>query len=254
MTGPDPTQHLWWIASRSSGVVAMVLLTVSVLIGLSMSGRVTAKPVLRRRLLATHEHTAVASVVAIALHGVTLLGDPFLKPGIAGIAVPFVGRYEPLWTGIGIVGGYIVAALGLSFYFRKRIGAQRWRRLHRFIAVGWAMSALHTLGSGTDAGDLWLRALVMAPAGVVLALLVHRIQAARSKRAPAPAAAPKAKPAPATAPPKAALPRLGSVRAHHHDHRRAGRAGAALGVGGLDLGDAQLARDQARLAVAAGGE
>ena len=253
MTGPDPTHHLWWIASRSSGVVAMLLLTVSVLIGLSMSGRVWSKPLLRKRLLATHEHTAVASVVAIGLHGVTLLGDPFLKPGVTGIAVPFAGRHEPLWTGIGIVGGYVVAALGLSFYFRKRIGAQRWRKLHRFIAVGWAMSAVHTLGSGTDAGDLWLRVLVLAPAGAVLALLVHRIGTARTKGAPTPApvkpaAAPvkpeTAKPPPPAAPAaKPALARLGSVRAYHHDHRGAGRAVANLGVGGLDLRDAQLASD-----------
>lgn len=227
MSGPDPTHHIWWIASRSSGVVAMVLLTVSVAIGLSMAGRVSRNPVLRRRLIATHEHTAVAAIVAIALHGVTLLGDPFLKPGLTGIAVPFAGRHEPLWTGIGIVGGYIVAALGLSFYFRKRIGTQRWRRLHRFIAVGWAMSSVHTLGSGTDAGDVWLRVLVLAPAGPVLALLVHRIGAARDKPKP-------------EAPREPALAGLGAVRAHDHDHGGAGRAAPALGVGRLDLGDPQL--------------
>ncbi len=229
MTGPDPTHHLWWIASRSSGVLAMVLLTVSVAIGLSMAGRVSRNPVLKRRLVATHEHTAVAAIVAIALHGVTLLGDPFLKPGLAGIAVPFQGRHEPLWTGIGILGGYLVAALGLSFYFRKRIGARRWRKLHRFIALGWVMSAVHTLGSGTDAGDLWLRVLVMAPAGPVLALLVHRIATARAATG---------EPTPAAVKPE--LAGLGAVRADDHDHRGAGRAAAALGVGRLDLGDPQL--------------
>jgi methionine sulfoxide reductase heme-binding subunit len=228
MTGPDPTHHVWWIASRSSGVLAMLLLTVSVAIGLSMAGRVSRNPALKRRLVATHEHTAVAAIVAIALHGITLLGDPFLKPGVTGIAVPFAGRHEPLWTGIGILGGYLVAALGLSFYFRKRIGARRWRKLHRFIAVGWAMSAVHTLGSGTDAADVWLRVLVMAPAGPVLALLVHRIGTARAKAAPTRAAGE----------PELAAP--GAVRADDHDHRGPGRTAAALGVGRLDLGDPQL--------------
>jgi sulfoxide reductase heme-binding subunit YedZ len=231
MSGPDPAHHVWWIASRSSGILAMVLLTVSVAIGLSMAGRVSRSPVVRRRLIATHEHTAVASIVAIALHGLTLVGDPFLKPGLEGIAVPFAGRHEPLWTGIGILAGYLVAALGLSVYFRRRIGAGRWRRLHRFIALGWAMSALHTLGSGTDAGELWLRVLVLAPAGPILALLVHRIGAARSKRAPA---------APKPAAPERELAGLAAVRAHDHDHGGAGRAAPALGVGGLDLGDPQL--------------
>jgi sulfoxide reductase heme-binding subunit YedZ len=225
MTGADPSQHLWWIASRSLGVVAMVLLTVSVVIGLTMSGRLARRPALRRWLVATHEHTAIAAITAIGLHGVTLLGDPFLKPGLAGIAVPFAGRHEPLWTGIGILGGYLVAALALSFYFRRRIGARRWRRLHRFIALGWAMSAVHTLGSGTDAGAMWLRLVVLAPAALVLALLAYRIAISRSGgAASAPASGAKLPPA--------------SVRAHDHDHRGAGGAGAALGVGRLDLGDA----------------
>ena len=36
-------------------------------------------------------------------------------------------EYRRLWTGLGIVAGYLAAALGLSFYARKRIGTKRWR-------------------------------------------------------------------------------------------------------------------------------
>ena len=56
------------------------------------------------------------------MHGLTLLGDPWLNPGLAGIAIPFTMAYKPLWTGLGIIGGWLAALLGLSFYFRRRIG------------------------------------------------------------------------------------------------------------------------------------
>ncbi len=115
--------HGWWIASRASGLVALVLVTISVGLGLAMAGKVMRRPGLSRKLLAIHEHTAVAGIVAIAVHGITLLGDPWLNPGVAGIAVPFTMGFKPIFTGLGIVGGYLAALLGLSFYFRKRIGA-----------------------------------------------------------------------------------------------------------------------------------
>ena len=79
-------------------------------------------------LSAIHEQTALAGLVAIAVHGLTLLGDPWLNPGPAGIAVPFTIAYRPLWVGLGIVAGYLAALLGLSFYVRRRIGPRLWRR------------------------------------------------------------------------------------------------------------------------------
>ena len=81
--------------------------------------------------MALHEHAALGGLIAIAVHGITLLGDRWLDPGPAGIAVPFVMDYRPVYTGLGIVAGYLAAALGLSFYARKRIGAKLWRKLHR---------------------------------------------------------------------------------------------------------------------------
>ena len=75
----------------------------------------------------------------VALHGLSLLGDSFLRPGIAGIAIPFATSYRPLWTGLGIVAGYGLAALGLSYYARARIGVARWRKLHTFTAVFWIL-------------------------------------------------------------------------------------------------------------------
>ena len=131
MTGPDPMEFGWWLASRAAGVVALLCITISVGVGLAMAGRVSRKPGLARTLMSVHQQTALVGMVAIAVHGITLLGDKFLKPSIGDIVVPFTSAHEPLWTGLGVTGGWLAAILGLSYWIRNRIGAGLWRKLHR---------------------------------------------------------------------------------------------------------------------------
>ena len=190
MTGRDPMEFGWWLASRASGLVALALITLSVAIGLTMAGKVASKPGLKRTLNAVHEHAALAGLIAIAVHGITLLGDRWLNPGPVGIAVPFVMDYKPVYTGLGITAGYLAAALGLSFYARRRIGTRRWRRLHKLTIVVYVLSVAHTLGAGTDASTPWLRAAVVATGAPILFLFVMRVlPREREPERPAPAAA-----------------------------------------------------------------
>jgi sulfoxide reductase heme-binding subunit YedZ len=175
MRTPDPADYAWWLASRASGLIALALITLSVLLGLAMASRTLSKPGLKRQAVAVHEHLALAGLVAIAVHGITLLGDSWLHPGVAGIAVPFVMDYEPLWTGLGIVSGYLAAALGLSFYWRRRIGARRWRTLHRATIVVYVLAVAHTLGAGSDAGEAWVRVPMLVSAAAVFFLFVVRV-------------------------------------------------------------------------------
>ena len=116
-----------------------------------------ASKLVRRRgvapvLVRIHEQTALAGLVAIAVHGVTLFADPWLRPGVSGVLVPFTMGYRPLFTGLGIVAGYLAALLGLSFYARRRIGARLWRKLHRATVLVWALGVVHALGAGTRRG------------------------------------------------------------------------------------------------------
>lgn len=175
--------HGWWIASRGSGLLALVLVTISVGIGLMMAGKVMRRPGLSRKLLAIHEHTALAGIIAIAVHGITLLGDPWLNPGLGGIAVPFTMGFRPFFTGLGIVGGYLAALLGLSFYFRKRIGAKLWRKAHRATVVVYLLGLIHAFGAGTDASTVWFRWWVLMTAPVIGGLFVYRVLSGGAKRA-----------------------------------------------------------------------
>jgi sulfoxide reductase heme-binding subunit YedZ len=175
MSRGQPLQMLWWLVSRASGIVALVLISVSVLIGLAMAAKVLQRPKLKRGAVRLHEHLALTALAAIAIHGLALLGDHWLKPGWRGITIPFALSYRPGFTGIGIIAGYLAVLLGPSFYLRRRIGARRWRRLHRATAVVWLLSAVHALGAGTDGATLWLRVIVVAPLAPIVYLLVVRL-------------------------------------------------------------------------------
>ena len=187
----------WWLASRASGVVALVLVTFSVGIGLAMASKVMRGPGLSRKLMALHEHTALLGLIAIAVHGITLLGDSWLKPGVAGVTVPFVLDYRPFFTGLGIIGGYLAMLLGLSFYLRQRIGAKLWRKAHRATVAVWALGLVHAIGAGSDATAIWFRWWVIATTPLIGGLLVIRVLESRArKETTAPKATkPAAKPA-----------------------------------------------------------
>jgi methionine sulfoxide reductase heme-binding subunit len=192
------THHTWWLASRAAGIVALLLVSASVLIGLTMASGLLRKPGIKRALLPFHEHTALAGLVAIGVHGVTLLGDAWLRPGVAGIAIPFVIGYRTVYVALGILAGYLAGLLGLSFYARRRIGARLWRRLHKATVLVYAMGLVHTLGAGTDASTTWLRAVMLATAVPIVGLFALRV--ARSRRAPASRRQPARRPAPRPVP------------------------------------------------------
>lgn len=181
----EPIQYLWWLVSRASGILGLVLISLSVLMGLAMATKVLRRPGLKRTVARLHEHVALVALLAIVLHGVSLLGDYWLKSGWRGIAVPFAISYRPQFTGLGIIAGYLAVLLGPSFYLRRRIGARRWRKLHRATVVVWLLAVVHTLGAGSDAAKPWLQCVLIASGVPIIYLSVLRLLQ-RDARGPRP--------------------------------------------------------------------
>jgi methionine sulfoxide reductase heme-binding subunit len=171
---PDPANYAWWLASRSAGIVAFTLVAAAVTLGLSMSTRLVGGRA-RAALMPLHEQLALGAMAATGLHGALLLGDSWLRAGVAGVLIPFDEHYRPLWTGIGVIAAYLAGALGLSFYARRRIGARRWRSLHRFTIVVYVLALAHLLGAGSDSSTAWMWAIVVATASPIAGLLAARL-------------------------------------------------------------------------------
>jgi sulfoxide reductase heme-binding subunit YedZ len=169
----DLAPHIFWITSRAAGSAALVLSSVGVCAGLLMGGRFVRGRGIDLR--AAHETISIATLIAIVIHAVTLLGDSFLNPSVADIAIPFVSGYETVWTTIGIFAGWATILLGLSFYARRWIGQRRWRSMHRFTVLAWWLGVIHSLGEGTDAGQAWFLAMTGIVVVPAIILFVARI-------------------------------------------------------------------------------
>jgi methionine sulfoxide reductase heme-binding subunit len=181
----DPSPYLFWITSRAAGFAALVLASLAVSLGLLMStkllkGRTT-------ELRTAHDTLALSTIVAIVIHAVSLLADSFLHPSIADITIPFVSSYKTIWTSIGIVAGWSLVLLGLSYYARRWVGAVRWRKLHRFTALAWLAGLVHALGEGTDAGQIWFLAMIALVAIPAVGLLFTRLSRSAGAGAAPPA-------------------------------------------------------------------
>jgi len=191
--GVDIQQHIFWLSSRALGVVALILVSASVGLGLGMSLKLFRGPGVAAYVKRLHEATALTALIAIAAHGLVLLGDSYIRPQLSDIVVPFAMANQPWWTGVGIVGGWLAAILGLSFYVRRWIGPGLWRKMHRWTLVVYVLAVAHTLGSGTDAGSIWLLAIVAITGLPVVTLAAMRMlprgSRERTHRPPGPARA-----------------------------------------------------------------
>jgi sulfoxide reductase heme-binding subunit YedZ len=178
MTNAGP--HLFWITSRAAGTAALVLSSVSVSVGLSMGGKLMKRRNGDNRVL--HEALSLSVMVALAIHAFSLLGDKFMHPSVADVTIPFASSYKTGWMSAGIIAGWALVALGLSYYLRGKIGVARWRIIHRFTLVAWIVGLVHSLGMGTDAGQKWFLALVIVSAAPALVFFGARMADVYAKR------------------------------------------------------------------------
>lgn len=176
----NPGDHLFWLGSRSLGIVAMLLVSVSVGLGLALSTRIGQRPGSASRFKVLHEAVALVSLVAIAGHGLLLVGDHFLHPTLAQVTVPFLLDTNRFWNGIGVIAGWLAVVFALSYYARKQIGVKLWRKLHRWTIVVFALGIGHTIGSGTDARAAWL--IAMLALAVVPVVLIGSLRLAGRER------------------------------------------------------------------------
>ena len=168
----DPT---FWILARATGLSAYVLLTVSVLAGLT----VKAKPFGRALKAATavdfHKFVALLAIGMVALHGIALVLDQTVEIGLAALLVPGLAPYRPLWTGLGVLAGELMILVYVSFSLKKRIGQKNWRRLHWATYGTFAAATAHGLMAGSDSAEPWALGLYLGAIGAVVLATVWRV-------------------------------------------------------------------------------
>jgi predicted ferric reductase len=164
-----------WYAARAGGLLAYLLLSASVCLGLLLSGKARLRRWPRFALEDVHRFLGILAGVFVGIHGGALLLDSFVPFSLSQLLVPGTASYRPLAVGFGVVAAELLAALAISNHYRRRIPHQLWRRLHVLNLVVWALALTHGLTAGTDATTTWALLLYAGSAWLVIALLVNRL-------------------------------------------------------------------------------
>ncbi|HVU76763.1 MAG TPA: ferric reductase-like transmembrane domain-containing protein [Gaiellaceae bacterium] len=155
-----------WYFARSAGIVAYLLLTASVLLGILLAGKAKVSwP--RFAVEELHRHLAILAGVFVALHGATLLLDTVVPTGLVQELVPFTSSYRPYAVGLGVTAMELLAAVGVSNLLKPRIPYRWWRNVHYLTLAAWLLAALHGVLAGTDAGDPWFAAIAAGSVAAV---------------------------------------------------------------------------------------
>lgn len=175
--------HAAWFVTRASGIIAYFLLWLSTIWGLGVSTKFFDRAVPRTFTYDAHEYISLLALGFTVVHIVILLFDTFTPFNLPEIVFPFISSYRPVWTGIGIVGWYLVLLVTVTFYLRKWIGLASFRAIHLASFAAYAGVTLHGWFAGTDTNFALMRWLYLGSALVVVIMTVMWL-ALRKKGAP----------------------------------------------------------------------
>jgi sulfoxide reductase heme-binding subunit YedZ len=164
-----------WYTMRASGIVALVLLSATMVLGILTAGRVKSRSWPAFAQADLHKRISLLTMVFVAIHVLSAILDTYVTVGWIAVIVPFASPYRPLWTGLGTAGVDLMLALAVSSALRQRISARTWRGIHWLAYASWPVAMAHSLGMGTDAAALWMDALAGMCTLAVLGALTWRI-------------------------------------------------------------------------------
>ena len=156
------TDPALWALGRGTGIVALVMFTVTVVLGIvTRSGRPV--PGLGRFGAAdVHRTAALTGTGLVAVHVGSLYLDPYAQLRLVDLFLPFLGSYRPLWQGLGTLAVELLGIITVVSLLRQRIGPRVFRAVHWLTYVFWPVALLHALGNGTDAATPWFRGVAIA--------------------------------------------------------------------------------------------
>jgi DMSO/TMAO reductase YedYZ heme-binding membrane subunit len=164
-----------WYATRATGIVALVLLTASMVLGLGTAGRLRARnwPGFAQQEL--HRRVSMIAMLFVLLHVLTSVLDTFVSIGWAAIVVPFTSSYDRFWVGVGTVSLDLMVAVVATSLLRDHMKPGTWRAVHWLAYLSWPIALAHTFGMGTDSREVWVIVLAMACVLAVAAALAWRV-------------------------------------------------------------------------------
>jgi predicted ferric reductase len=169
------TEALWYL-SRGTGVVALLLLTASAVLGMLNGGRLVTERWPRFAVAAIHRNISLLSLAFLVIHIASSIIDPYAGIRWVDAVVPFVSSYRPFWLGLGALAGDLMIAVIITSLLRPRINYRLWRAVHWTAYVMWPIAVIHGIGTGiTDNGVSWVLGCYLVCTLAVLVALWWRL-------------------------------------------------------------------------------
>jgi sulfoxide reductase heme-binding subunit YedZ len=166
-----------WYTTRAAGLVTLLLLTASVLLGVMTAGRFSSERWPRFLTTGLHRNVSLLAGVFLVVHVGTTLIDTYVSIPVAATFVPFISSYKTFWLGLGAIALDLLLLLVVTSLVRGRLGHRSWRIMHWLAYACWPIALAHGLGIGTDRDTVWVFALTMACAAAVAAATTWRLVA-----------------------------------------------------------------------------
>jgi predicted ferric reductase len=168
---------LYWYLTRSTGAVALVLLTFAIALGVIDVERWSTPRWPRFVVDSLHRNVSLLAMAFLAIHILTSVLDSFAPISLTDALIPFAGVYRPFWLGLGAVSFDLLLAVTLTSMLRRRMGFGTWRTVHWLSYASWPVALLHGFGTGSDVKSGWLLVLsIVCLAVVVVAVLARTLR------------------------------------------------------------------------------
>jgi DMSO/TMAO reductase YedYZ heme-binding membrane subunit len=167
-----------WYATRATGLMALVLLTLTMVFGLTTTTRARARNWPGFAQQEMHRRISILSVVFLGLHVLTSVMDTFVNIPLAAVVIPFTSKYQGFWVGVGAIALDLMIAVFVTSLLRERMRPATWRAVHWLAYLSWPVALAHTFGMGTDAGEGWVIVLGIVCGLSVAAAFGWRLRAA----------------------------------------------------------------------------
>jgi sulfoxide reductase heme-binding subunit YedZ len=165
---------IYWYLTRSTGAVALLLLTFAIVLGVADVRRWSTPGWPRFIVDSLHRNVSLLAMVFLLVHILTSVLDSFAPISLLDAFVPFTGSYRPFWLGLGAVSFDLLLAVTITSLLRQRMGYASWRAIHWLTYASWPIALLHGFGTGSDVKSRWLLALSIGCLLLVLASVLVR--------------------------------------------------------------------------------
>lgn len=165
----------YWYLTRASGGVALILLTLTIVIGIAAVGRAQSRRWPRFAVDAQHRSASLLAFVFLIVHIVTAVLDSYAPISLPDAFIPFVGAYRPVWLGLGATAFDLLLAVAVTSLVRGRLGHRSWRAVHWLVYAAWPVAVVHGLGTGSDVRQGWMTLVFLGCGAAVAAAVLVRI-------------------------------------------------------------------------------